>query len=526
MKRKDVLFLSLFVGMLFALACEQINMDDEFDTKQAEKQNESSGKINYDVSLKSARFLAESVDQDQEHRVKKVDPIVYAGDTLLYIVNFNKGWQVISGDKRTEAILASDSEGSLNADHLDHPGVTTWLGDLADRIYALKQANPEVPYDENIKRWILIDKAAHFTKENLDYYRAKYKAVAVGNNKSTPGGWDDGRRWVKRLISVSSRTMITNQVGPLLQTKWGQGAPWNSNVPSVRIGNDWVKCPTGCVAVAMSQIIYNMHYCINKPTGLFHDVLGTGRIYIRRNDVHFYRGNYVTNSNRWDLMPLRFQKRVVYNPELGRYIYDYTTPYSSYVADLMADVGNRVDMSYSAKISVARTSIAAFNRYGINASEADYDYNTVYNNLNNNKPVLVTADADKDRVGIWPFRQTVYKKGHAWVIDGYRQKETTSTYIYEWEFVGHIDDEYLERNNPYYKDPVGHEALSPSSIDDDIYHGKRVTETYTNTHNHLIMNWGWDGAYDNGEYATYSSAIWTAGEYDFQYRKRIFYDFR
>ncbi len=45
--------------------------------------------------------------------------------------------------------------------------------------------------------------------------------------------------------------VITTQRGPLLTTSWGQDAPYNANCPVV----DGVRCPTGCVATAMAQVM-------------------------------------------------------------------------------------------------------------------------------------------------------------------------------------------------------------------------------------------------------------------------------
>jgi hypothetical protein len=73
------------------------------------------------------------------------------------------------------------------------------------------------------------------------------------------------------------------------------------------------------------------------------------------------------------------------------------------------------------------------------ATYADYDYQTVVNELNNNRPVILRGGRN---AGWWIFG--VYTDGHTWVCDGYLR----------------------------YIDPCWGSML------------------------HLYMNWGWDGEHD------------------------------
>ncbi|MCT4603486.1 MAG: C10 family peptidase [Marinifilum sp.] len=206
----------------------------------------------------------------------------------------------------------------------------------------------------------------------------------------------------------------------------------------------------------------------------------------------------------------------------------YSIGNASYVGDLMADVGNRVGMKYGAEGSGANPSPDAFSQYGISSTEGDYNYSTVYSNLQSNKPILITAYANKKRKGIWPFRKTVYSGGHAWVIDGYKRKQKTFTYTYEWVLIKDDRREPLSaynKYNPYYEEPQDYKnKLLPT--DGDVYPGKREVTKSTSTTTYLTMNWGWDGFYDSGEYSISSSSIWRGSGNDYQYKKRILYNFR
>nr|WP_321355632.1 C10 family peptidase [uncultured Draconibacterium sp.] len=506
---------SIIALLAFINACNQLDMDDTISSPDMATKSASFEGIDYNVSLKSAKYLVQSTEGGKH--IESIEPFVVNEDTLMFIFNFNEGWQVVSGDKRTDPILASDTTGQLSIAELENPGVATWLSDIADQILLLKKNNPEVAYDDGIEAWVLIDKAAHFSEDSLQAYRKKYNAIYESPDNTPqlkslqiiePG---DDYQWVRRLVSVTSTPWVTSaQKGPLLHTKWGQGAPWNTDVPLGLKDGTWIKCPTGCTAVAMAQVIYNMHYKINKPTGLYHTVSCTGYVWDSDNyNVSFSRGNYVSNSERWDLMPTHRQG---FPP-------NYVTPNSSYVGDLMADVGNRVGMTYGATGSGAHASKSGFNYYSIACDEGDYSYSTVYSNLQSNTPVLLSAYAKKEKKGVWPFRRTVYSEGHTWVIDGYRKKQKTYTYTYEWELVqgysgsNSADDPYVYSTN---------QLLPPI---DDIYPGKREIETRTTTSTYLLMNWGWNGSYDSGEYSTSSSAIWSSQK-DYQYIKKIFFNFK
>ncbi len=507
MKKKFLFACTLCIALIYG--CQQIELSD--DTAQLEDNLEAADDINYSVSLRSATYFVQNVEDNE---LNAIEPIVYGLDTLLYIANFKDGWQVISGDKRTDPVLASDSIGSLSANDLDNPGVATWLNDMADRILSIKKTNPIVAIDENIKLWTLVDKASFFTEEELSNYYQANGISASSNLKVAIEPIDGEPRLVRRLVSVTSTPYTTTaQRGPLMQTRWGQGDPWNdNNVPYGWDGSAWVECPTGCTAVAMAQIIYYAHYQLNKPTGLYHTVTSTG--YIRDSEnysVQFSRSAYNANSPRWDLMPLS-------RSDWSR------LSNSSYVGDLMADIGNRVGMSYSASGSGAWPSTSGFSYYSLSSQKADYSYSTVYTQLNRNMPILMVAYAGKETYKNWFLGKTHtrYVDGHSWVIDGYRKKSKTYTYTYVWELVdGELPIMAMDTSNPYYEEPGS--SLKSAS---DAYPGKREIETRTTTSTYLLMNWGWNGSYNSGEYATGSSSIWTAAGYDFQYKKTMFYNYQ
>lgn len=185
-------------------------------------------------------------------------------------------------------------------------------------------------------------------------------------------------------------TSITK--GPLLTTNWDQwGNGFNNLITLVCPYNPGGKAPTGCVATAMAQI---MRY-FQKP-----------------------------NTYTWANMPANYG---TYDTQL-----------------LMKNAGLSVNMNYGCDGSGAYSfdvAPALKNVFGYtNATYADYNYATVKNQIDLNKPVYLSGG------------------NHAWVCDGYN----SATF--------------------YQKD------------DNGICTGYAVTTLYFN------MNWGWGGA-SNGYFA-------------------------
>lgn len=175
----------------------------------------------------------------------------------------------------------------------------------------------------------------------------------------------------------------------------------------------------------------------------------------------------------------------------------------SYVGDLMLDVGNRVGMNYSGSGSGASISSSAMSHYNLTYTTSSYDYQTIRDNIIDSKPVSIVA---------W----TQDRKGHSWVIDGIAQRIR--------HYSTHIQFEYTENwmNESEYYD----------SFDDLRYRYNINSEFDTITEDagtymvdFLLMNWGYDGTYDDAYYSTYPSDIWHANNCDWKYDKVISYDF-
>ena len=97
----------------------------------------------YLVSFEDAKNISRSLYPNSDF---KIEPYVIDRDTLLYLVNYKKGWVIIAGDKRINPIVAESDKGYISK-WSSNENLMTWIDSYADEIHAIKQkiANrPEV----------------------------------------------------------------------------------------------------------------------------------------------------------------------------------------------------------------------------------------------------------------------------------------------------------------------------------------------------------------------------------------------
>ncbi|OJU51256.1 MAG: hypothetical protein BGN96_08085 [Bacteroidales bacterium 45-6] len=277
--------------------------------------------------------------------------------------------------------------------------------------------------------------------------------------------------------------------GPLLQTKWGQGEPWNTCVPYAY--DNTQRCPTGCVAVAGSQMLYYLHYKLGMPETSWETGSCTGSSGEVIHNYHFSFGR--RTSATWDTMATRF--------------YQSSTA-TDLAAILMGYVGSKIGMDYTKDRSGADTKylVGFFLGEGIQSNFTDYNSTDILGSLSNDMPVILSAKSTVHHVKFLGMTlYTWYEDGHAWVADGYERQQTKYTYYYEWLPADGA-------NSPLKARPV------------DLMEQTYKTEESISTTNLLIMNWGWDGSADNGRYTL--TGDWNAtSTYNFVYNRKMIINF-
>lgn len=280
------------------------------------------------VSREDVMKFSEAIKPGKDYTT---DSYVKDNDTLLYLLNYEDGWVILAGDKRTNPIVAESQHGKI-ALTSPNENLIAWIESYADEICALKKYDKDIK-NEYSKLWENISKC-HAKKTN-------------NNRKATKGNPE--YKWCVLYNTYCDSIYYSVSIPHLISTKWGQGYPWNNKCPlDVNDGNK--RCPTGCVAVSLAQMIYYMHYHLGKPTGLYHTIsIANSTISGPTTNIGFSRSSYNSSSSRWGDMALNM----------------YSSGNTTYVGDLMLDVGNRVGMSYSGSGSGANINTSAVANYGL-----------------------------------------------------------------------------------------------------------------------------------------------------------------
>ena len=180
------------------------------------------------------------------------------------------------------------------------------------------------------------------------------------------------RKWSSRRANNYAK------IDPLITTKWGQGAPYNKYCPEV----EGEKCPTGCVATAMAQIINYKRWPQEKTTSV---------------------DAYTTNSG-------------INMPALEPTSFNWDNMTDDDIARLMLYCGQAAKMNYMLGGSAAEEPSEALKTvFGYSKStkswliklfEAEHLEETVYKELAKDCPVYYSGSNSVE--------------GHAFVVDGYK----------------------------------------------------------------------------------------------------------
>lgn len=212
-------------------------------------------------------------------------------------------------------------------------------------------------------------------------------------------------------MTYAPANQVRAQIPYLLTTTWNQSAPFNNLCPTL----NGSRSVTGCVATAMSQVIY-YHRC---PEGT-----GTG-----------------THSYTWQGKTLSFDYGATtfdWNNMINSYKSSYTSAQGTAVATLMYGAGVSVNMNYSPSSSGAvsvRIADALIDYFGFDPSAqfVKRDYysaqewdNMMYAELEAGRPVIYSGQSSTG--------------GHCFVCDGYR---TDGYYHINWGWGGTSDGYFL-----------------------------------------------------------------------------------
>ncbi len=318
------------------------------------------GSITPEKAMKNARdFLRKnsradiSADLRLAYRCQRENKV---DDAYYYVYNVgqDKGFMILSGVDNTEEVLGYCDHGSFD----------------------------QTQMPDNLRWW-------------MQYYEECLKYAADHPSAMT-----------------SAQNRPTEVVQPMIKTTWNQDWPYNDRCPTY----NGVKCPTGCVATALAQLLYYHKY----PTTATADIPG-----YQCQSINKWMPGLPAITFDWDKM-----KRS-YNSYSSQESIDA-------VSLLMLYCGQLVEMGYALEGSGANTytlpqklpqyfnypkTIHEVSRVGYSIEQWD---SLLMNELTNGRPVFYSG-------------YTSAYEGHAFICDGYDGK---GMYHINWGWGGAADGHY------------------------------------------------------------------------------------
>lgn len=312
----------------------------------------------------------------------KIEPYGKIADTpLLYVVNYGKsdGWQILSSDTRTPAVIAEGDNGYFSLEE-GSPAVRIWMEMMAGSIANVRKAKDN---ELTISEEDIIENKNRWSKE-------KQTVLPID---------DEDGYWVKELVSEELETYDTiDHMTP----HWDQMEPYNAFIPFAT-DSTYDRAPAGCVPLAAAEVLYYLHSKWNVPETMVSQGYCVG-------NINQYKNSFTDpNTEIWSQMSS-----------------SYNDSYANAEALMIAYVGSVIRTHYCSEYSWTlprniRTEL--FPLYGITCSNDAYDEDEVRHNLSHGLPIIVTA-SDL----LIPIDGDI----HCFVIDGYKMQRIKKTYYNYW----------------------------------------------------------------------------------------------
>ena len=247
---------------------------------------------------------------------------------------------------------------------------------------------------------------------NMQYWLQMY-ADELASIETTQSVLQAGQVALSRPQKMAANTTDYPSITPLLgQVEWGQGYPYNNMCPQV----NGERCVTGCVATALSQIMYVHKY----PT------TGIGNYSYTTESGISASADFGATTYQWNQM-------------LPNYDGDVTTTNINSVATLMYHVGVASNMAYGVSASGANSSIA------LNGLCTYFGYDKGITPLPKDfmpEEDILEAVATELQIGhpLYVSGRTKADEGHAFVCDGM----LSSGYLHiNWGWNGYCNGYYV-----------------------------------------------------------------------------------
>ena len=401
-------------------------------------------------------------------KMVSISPYKYNSDTVFFIINYEDGWELLSGDKRAPLFLARSDSGALSID-IANKEMLAWINCLAKDISYLKESHSDSIWEgkedySNAQSSFLFWSLVSCDDQSI---------ISLSKNSLRDsivfpirGHWE--------LIDVDT-DIETYDSGKLTETQWGQSSNNYNFYCPLRTDTTWLKASAGCVPVAGAQMLYYLHSKLSVPAYAPDWASCTGYI----NPVGYTQYTGGASSSTWGYM------RYNHNNSLG---------YKS-AAVLIADIGKKVGVNYGNQGSSAYTNdlINVFAEYGISCSQLTYNPSTtpqlINQSLINEMPVIMRAEDN-----------SLSDSGHCFILDGYKRSRVKYTFTYEW----------------VWDPPTPNPPIRLNPIRTEISYNSPYFSEYS-------MNWGWGGLFNDSFFAI--SGNWHAGGSNYISNRYILYNF-
>ena len=456
-------YYSFFFIFILIVSCFSCTKTLEISLDSVPEEQTETGCPSFQVHLNDfVSYIRQNknIDLTKVDNAYSISPILANSDTLMYLVNYVDGWEVLSADSRFPKVLAFAQTGRLTLSEF---------------------------YEEDTPQSVFFTDYLHILTE------ARHNPSFSMSTLSGLLGWEDvipvkGDTWSNWMTyhSVVLHTELIEQ-DHLLETKWNQNGGWASCAPYM--DNSMTShCYTGCLPVAAAQVLYYLHYKLGVPSVTYGNVtcnayIQSGESSVVLNNTNTVFDNSNLSSIHWDNMPKTSSE--VVSPD------DYIP-----VSTLLVRLGYLANATYTATgtpVSMSAMRDVFENEYGISCTYSiDLDFSHVYQQVVEQQMPCIFS--------IWD--SSSYNVGHAVVIDGYHRKKewirrdqvrnNNSGVIQYRTIVEQVNTDYLAINWGYSGSGDSESGstrwyyVCPEYQPDHIYWQRfSGTQTYTRVHSYI-----------------------------------------
>lgn len=470
---KRIIYIALFVA--FFASCDKLSEAPETAgenvllTKASSRDETTSATKDYAVSLSDiqnyVRYKTEAAQEEgKDLVVKDIAPLFEdqrSGFTPLYLINYEDGWEVISGDKRTPPVVASNETGYLDLSKQGNgglvDGILVWLDGEASTITSLHSLHDgdSLPSDaqNNYKTWQTINGESSRLETESGNTR-----LIIPDTPDPRGHWEVN---VSRSESLASEYILST-------------ATWKESnfYPLTDYLDATPLTPLSLTTGRMLYYLYNNKWSVSQtaPTDSI-------------NFPTITWGNLSTTYNSNVRTFINALCKGLYSPPSPDYTPDFP--------NTRRNDGTRLQHPSAELVEEA---IGLFSLYRVSCSVTDYDGSAPYTSIvQNSIPVMVSA---------WGNHFIGYSNGRVFLIDKYRIYNVTTIYSFVW--VWDIEP-----------DP---EEQIDIIVEPDPVYGYSIGGKYA-------MNWGFEydtGAQTDGDNIWFTDTDgWTVFGTSYQYKREM-----